>query len=1193
MRIKIKLSLTLFILLSFQLNAQPVVTDIYTVQQDPSLQGKEVAIVGIVTARTGIFDVRRTFMSDADGGAWSGIALWDASASLYVEEGDRIRVIGVVSENNGLTEIVVGSFYKFSSGNPLPNVEVVNTSDLSTGSSEAESFESVLVKVKNVSVIQDSLGEGEWLVDDGSGACRIDDDADNLLYDVPEIGTEIAAIIGILYYSNNNFKVEPRYRSDIADGDTSSIYTIPQVKQNSALIGDTVTVQGVVTVATGVYHPNETFIEEPDGGSFSGILIYDSTATLNANEGDALRITGTLYVSDGMMGILVHKNDILSIGNPLPQAEVVTTNEIASEASNSELFEGVLVRINDVYISEDDLGDGEWEVSTIEGACTDLNGFTIIGNDAADISFEIPITGTPLSSISGILVYDMGSYKLQPRYLSDIETLPTMAIGDTLTLIQQPLINIPAIIQSGDTLNIVCDLLESPSGWSAFLLSEDYEVGLVALSQAFDSDRQLWILKSLIPENIAYRLYDLKLEILGGETDISRNAVNVIQSFRDDFYFIHITDTHLPTHYFCRDDNFEQDSSEIADLREVMKDIELINPEFVLHTGDLINEGELEDLFNFREFTKAKNLLSEFKVPLYLVPGNHDLGGWNATPMSDGTARRNWWRFFGWKYLDKPGGLNPPFSQDYSFNYGQCQFIGLEAYLNYDGWRPDIYGGESFLESQLDWLENEVNNLDDSLLKILFYHYDFNNSLDLGALGIDLALWGHTHSNSGSIDTPPFFLSTEACSDGRRAFRLIRVSGGTIIPSPTLRSGDNGENLDISFAPANNGTNYIVTATITNNFDEQFEHARVRFLMPKDGINPQVSAGTILQVDDAGVYAVYHVELDILPSSSQSITLSVYSPSSGPYAEDCTIDRIFYMPNKDTLSVISNIINPQSQSIYVNAIIKSTDQSVADTVRMHDDGLHEDNSAGDGLYGGYWPVGVEEKDFMVHISTITQDSVYNNLLSDGAKFTTIGPVVFDSVYIAQQVGDRSRVRLLLRNDGSITTASNITAELKTNNPQITIEDNFRTFSDIGPGQTEQSLSFYSFITQTLPDSVNVTIDIFSDNQLFWTDRFTLSYLTLTLSDISHPGPLVFELQQNYPNPFNPATTIEFSLPTTEFVNLRVYDSVGKEVARLINEQVPPGNYKYTWDASDFASGVYYYKIEAGNYTQSRRLILLK
>ncbi len=99
----------------------------------------------------------------------------------------------------------------------------------------------------------------------------------------------------------------------------------------------------------------------------------------------------------------------------------------------------------------------------------------------------------------------------------------------------------------------------------------------------------------------------------------------------------------------------------------------------------------------------------------------------------------------------------------------------------------------------------------------------------------------------------------------------------------------------------------------------------------------------------------------------------------------------------------------------------------------------------------------------------------------------------------------------------------------------------------------------------------------------------------TITNINETDQVIHSLvlKQNYPNPFNPNTTIEFSLPKTEFITLKIYNTLGQEVATLISKKMTPGNHKYTWDASTFASGVYYYRVEAGEYVKIKKLILLR
>jgi C-terminal processing protease CtpA/Prc len=83
------------------------------------------------------------------------------------------------------------------------------------------------------------------------------------------------------------------------------------------------------------------------------------------------------------------------------------------------------------------------------------------------------------------------------------------------------------------------------------------------------------------------------------------------------------------------------------------------------------------------------------------------------------------------------------------------------------------------------------------------------------------------------------------------------------------------------------------------------------------------------------------------------------------------------------------------------------------------------------------------------------------------------------------------------------------------------------------------------------------------------------------------------LHQNYPNPFNSSTSIEFTLPKPEYVKLKVYNILGKEVATLVAKKLNQGNHTYQFDGSNLASGVYYYQLEAGDFMEVKKMILLK
>jgi hypothetical protein len=110
---------------------------------------------------------------------------------------------------------------------------------------------------------------------------------------------------------------------------------------------------------------------------------------------------------------------------------------------------------------------------------------------------------------------------------------------------------------------------------------------------------------------------------------------------------------------------------------------------------------------------------------------------------------------------------------------------------------------------------------------------------------------------------------------------------------------------------------------------------------------------------------------------------------------------------------------------------------------------------------------------------------------------------------------------------------------------------------------------------------------------------SIQYGTITNIEDRH-SPTSFELRQNYPNPFNPTTTISISIPASpaggphsSFVVLKVFDVLGREVAKLVNEEKTPGEYSVTFDAFNLSSGIYYYRLHAGSFNSIKKLVVLR
>ena len=113
---------------------------------------------------------------------------------------------------------------------------------------------------------------------------------------------------------------------------------------------------------------------------------------------------------------------------------------------------------------------------------------------------------------------------------------------------------------------------------------------------------------------------------------------------------------------------------------------------------------------------------------------------------------------------------------------------------------------------------------------------------------------------------------------------------------------------------------------------------------------------------------------------------------------------------------------------------------------------------------------------------------------------------------------------------------------------------------------------------------------------FPSDYILKVYITPKTVSVNHIGntiPTKYELAQNYPNPFNPDTKIKFSIPFSSFVRLTIFDELGREVTKLVENNLDAGVYELDWDGSGFTSGVYYYKLESDSFSETKKMFLLK
>jgi hypothetical protein len=127
------------------------------------------------------------------------------------------------------------------------------------------------------------------------------------------------------------------------------------------------------------------------------------------------------------------------------------------------------------------------------------------------------------------------------------------------------------------------------------------------------------------------------------------------------------------------------------------------------------------------------------------------------------------------------------------------------------------------------------------------------------------------------------------------------------------------------------------------------------------------------------------------------------------------------------------------------------------------------------------------------------------------------------------------------------------------------------------------------------EDYKIKISLLADSTLYTMSDSSFEILGIIDAVDLNIKPLAFNLFQNYPNPFNPSTTINYSVPKTSFVSIKVYDILGNEVATLVNAEKKAGNYSVQFAAGSkqLASGVYIYRMQAGDFMVTKKLILLK
>ena len=217
---------------------------------------------------------------------------------------------------------------------------------------------------------------------------------------------------------------------------------------------------------------------------------------------------------------------------------------------------------------------------------------------------------------------------------------------------------------------------------------------------------------------------------------------------------------------------------------------------------------------------------------------------------------------------------------------------------------------------------------------------------------------------------------------------------------------------------------------------------------------------------------------------------------------------------------------------------------------------------------------------MDHVTYMMGSNVANSFPTGTAMRSEIVPVELTSFTASVSNGE------VLLSWRTATETNNLGFEVERNN-QSTNNETWQLIGFVEGNGTTTELHSYSFSDNI--SSINASLLSYRLKQIDFNGVFEYSDEIL----VDNLAPADYVLEQNYPNPFNPSTTIKFGVPEKSNVVLTVYNSLGAEVATLVNEVREAGSYEIQFNASNFSSGIYYYRIASGNFTEIKKMILLK
>jgi hypothetical protein len=337
-------------------------------------------------------------------------------------------------------------------------------------------------------------------------------------------------------------------------------------------------------------------------------------------------------------------------------------------------------------------------------------------------------------------------------------------------------------------------------------------------------------------------------------------------------------------------------------------------------------------------------------------------------------------------------------------------------------------------------------------------------------------------------------------------------------------------------------------------------------------------------------YPIWHNKDDVAQGKDAVVEAALDWMNNLVYGHFVTTDSSHYFPGNGVVNVSATIENPNSNNVTARVFIENLENTFIDSIDLVPTKSSE-------IWQGAWITPNVEDIYKINIKTIDNTLGKSFTFSNMQRFTTAGPIVLTDYYFTlldtiPGAGDLMRCKISLKNQSSTYTIPDVKATIDCDDTLVTITSDFFTFEDLLPGEEKEGSGLLMFeLNENCPNNYTIAfrVNIKSEGWDYWLDDFDI---VTDVNDIEQI-PSEFSLEQNFPNPFNPITIIKYGLAERSFVDLRIYDILGREVESLVNEQQNAGFYRLEFNATRLSSGIYFYRFQARDFVETKKMILMK